>query len=158
MIRLSSLVDLDCTIVVSWLNLIDKYFQDLLFESVTQPEADQDDCLKDSPFNGTSHTHLQRRSVFLYLKCAFTLITLKEKCTRQCSCGDVSSCSNKGFTALYEWLQKHLPANILVNDGLYDDNCKNFTKSFLQLYMHEDDMLFEVLLQLTHIPFGYTQQ
>ncbi|XP_071692299.1 uncharacterized protein [Rutidosis leptorrhynchoides] len=154
MIRLSSLVNLDCTMVVSWLNLIDIYFQDLLYKSLIEPEDDEDDCLKDSPFNETSHKHLQRRVVFLYLKCAFTLIGLKERCV----CGDVNACSKKGLTTIYEWVQKQLPGNMLVNVELYDDNCRKFTKSFLQLYMHEDDMLFEVLLQLTYAPFGDTHQ
>nr|XP_043638809.1 uncharacterized protein LOC122609927 [Erigeron canadensis] len=151
MSRLSSLVDLDCIMVVSWLQLINNYFHDLLLESVAQLEADQNDCLKDSPFNGTSYRHLQRRAVFLYLKLTFSLIKSKERCKKQCACGDVNSCSKKGFTALYEWIQKQLPANIIVNFELYDGSCKSFTKSFLQLYMHEDDMLFEVLLLLTYI-------
>ncbi|KAK9053211.1 hypothetical protein SSX86_029843 [Deinandra increscens subsp. villosa] len=158
MIRLSTLISLDCDTVVLWLHLIEKYFQDLLSESVSEPEADQDDCLRDSPFSGTSHRHLQRRVIFLFLKCAFSLIGLKENCKKQCSCGNLNLCSKKGFTALYEWLKRHLPANILNNDELYDDCCKSFTKSFIQLYMHEDDMLFKVLLQLTYTPFEYTQQ
>ncbi|KAJ0726851.1 putative protein Line [Helianthus annuus] len=144
MIRLSSLINLDCATVVSWIHLIEKYFHDLLSESVSELEADQDDCLRDSPFSGTSsHRHLQRRVIFLYVKCAFSLIGLKE----HCSCGNMKSCSKRGFTALYEWLKKHLPANIHHNR---DDCCKRFTKSFIQLYMHEDDMLFQILLQLTY--------
>ncbi|KAI3713068.1 hypothetical protein L1987_71639 [Smallanthus sonchifolius] len=158
MIRLSCLINLDCVTVGSWLHFIAKYFQDLLSESVSEPEADQNDCLKDSPFNGTSQRHLQRRVIFIYLKCAFSLIGLKVKCKKQCSCGNMNSCSKKGFTAIFEWLKKHLPANILDNNELYDDCCKSFTKSFIQLYMHEDDMLFKILLQLTHTPFGYAQQ
>lgn len=158
MIRLSSIVNLDCEKTVSWLHLIYKNFNELLFESVTQPDADQDDCLKDSPFKATSRRHLQRRVVFVYLMCAYSLTGLKEKCKKQCLCGDVNSCSKKGFTALYEWLETQVPANIRVNSELYDYSCKSFTKSFLQLYMHEDDLLFEVLLQLTYTPFGYAQQ
>ncbi|PWA50358.1 hypothetical protein CTI12_AA296710 [Artemisia annua] len=150
MIRLSPRVDIHCTTAVSWLNLIRKYFKDLLFESVNQPDADQDDCLKDSPFNITSHQHLQRRVVFLYLRCAFSLIGLTERHKKQGLCGDVTSWSKEGFTALYEWLEKQLPENILMNSDLYDESCKSFTKSFIQLYMHEDDILFEVLLQLTN--------
>ncbi|KAL8200600.1 hypothetical protein R6Q57_011939 [Mikania cordata] len=158
MIRLSSLINLDCDTVVSWLHLIETYFQDLLSESISEPEADQDDCLKDSPFNTTSHRYLQRRVIFLYLNCAFSLIGLKENCKKQCSCGNMNSCSKKGFTGLYEWLKTHLPANILDKNELYDDCCKSFTKSFIQLYMHEDDMLFKILLQLTSTPFECTQQ
>ncbi|XP_024974917.1 uncharacterized protein LOC112513026, partial [Cynara cardunculus var. scolymus] len=167
MIRLSSLVHLDCKMIISWLHLIDKYFQDPLFESVTQPQADQDDCLQDSPFlpsfddveyNDGSHRHLKRRVVFLYLKCAFGLIRLKERPKMQCLCGDVNSCSKKGFAAVYEWLEKQLPADTFSKSELYNDRCKRFTKSFLQLYMHEDDMLFEVLLQLANMPFGCEQR
>ena len=65
MIRLCLRDDLKSTTAVSWLHLIRRYFEDLLFESVNQPDADQDDCLKDSPFNLTSHQHLQRRVVFV---------------------------------------------------------------------------------------------
>ncbi|KAK1428946.1 hypothetical protein QVD17_17786 [Tagetes erecta] len=158
MIRLSSLINLDCVTVVSWLKLIEKYFQDLLSESVSEPMADQDDCLGDSPFNGTSHRHLQRRVIFLYLKCSFSLIGLNEKRKKQCSCGNMNSCSQKGLITLYEWIKKHLPGNILDKHELYDDCCKSFTKSFIQLYMHEDDMLFKILLQLTYTPFEDTQQ
>ncbi|KAM0058019.1 putative protein Line [Helianthus debilis subsp. tardiflorus] len=157
MIRLSSLINLNCATVVSWLHLIEKYFHDLLSESVSEPEADQYDCLRDSPFSGTSHRHLQRRVIFLYVKCAFSLTGLKEHCKKQCSCGNMKSCSKRGFTALYEWLKKHLPANIHHNRELYDDCCKRFTKSFIQLYMHEDDMLFQILLQLTYAPYEYAQ-
>ncbi|XP_076929057.1 uncharacterized protein LOC143593255 [Bidens hawaiensis] len=64
MIRLSYLVKLDCEITVSWLHVIEKYFHNLLSEPVTEPESDQDDCLKDSPFNKTSYRHLQRRVFF----------------------------------------------------------------------------------------------
>lgn len=155
MIRLSYLVKLDCETAVSWLHVIEKHFQDLLFEPVTEPESDQDDCLKDSPFNETSYRHLQRRVIFLYLKCAFSLIGLKDKCEKQCSCGNMNSCSKYGFTALYEWVKKHLPTNILDNHESYDERCKSFTKSFIRLYMHEDDMLFKVLLQLTYAPLEH---
>ncbi|XP_076909378.1 uncharacterized protein LOC143566609 [Bidens hawaiensis] len=156
MIRLSY-AKLDCETAVSWLHIIEKYFQDLLSEPVTEPESDQDDCLKDSPFNETSYRHLQRRVIFIYLKCAFSLIGLKDKREKQCSCGNMNSCSQSGFTALYEWVKKHLSVNILDNHELYDERCKSFTKSFIRLYMHEDDMLFKVLLQLTYAPFGHTQ-
>nr|GEU70234.1 hypothetical protein [Tanacetum cinerariifolium] len=150
MIRLSPRDNLECTMAVSWLHLIEKYFQDLLFDSVDQTDADQEDCLKDSPFNVTSHRHLQRRVVFLYLRCAFSLIRLPESRKKEGLCGDVTSWSNEGFIALYEWLKKQLPENIPVNHELHDDSCKSFTKSFIQLYLHEDDILFQVLLQLTY--------
>ncbi|KAJ9564093.1 hypothetical protein OSB04_000059 [Centaurea solstitialis] len=204
MIKLSSLIHLDCKTIVSWLHLIDKYFQDPLFESIMQPHSDEDDCLQDSPFlpsldndvehEGGSHRHLKRRVVFLYLKCAFSLIGLKERHEKQCFCGDVKTCSKKGLEAIYEWIEKQLHGDIFVKSELYDDRCKRFTKSFLQLYMHEvvlifcklasklasyiyrctglvwsayrqdwmganeDDMLFEVLLQLTDMQFGCKQR
>ncbi|CAH1420093.1 unnamed protein product [Lactuca virosa] len=134
MMRLSSIIKLDCEMIVSWLNLIEKHFQDLLFESLNQSDTNQDDCLKDSPFlldETCHHQHLQRRVVFLYLKCSFHLIRLQE---------------TKGFIAIHEWLKKHLV------------KCSQFAESFLQLYIHEDDMLFEVLLLLTDMPFCNKQQ
>lgn len=123
MMRLSSIIELDCEMIVSWLNLIDKHFQDLLFESLTQSHTNQDDCLKDSPFlldETCHHQHLQRRVVFLYLKCSFHLIRLQE---------------TKGFIAIHEWLKNHLV------------KCNQFAESFVQLYIHE------VVLDLFHFSF-----
>ncbi|KAL4568672.1 hypothetical protein LXL04_024287 [Taraxacum kok-saghyz] len=133
MMRLSSIMDLDCETIISWLNLIDKHFQDLLYESLPQSDVNQDDCLKESPFliNGTCHQHLQRRVVFIYLKFSFLLIRLKER---------------KGFMAIDVWLKKHIV------------NCNQFRESFLRLFIHEDDILFELLLLLTDMPFCYEQQ
>lgn len=158
MIRLSSLINLDCQMIISWLHLINQHFQHLLHESLTQNNTNQDDSLKDSPFlmflddkeKKTSHQHLQRRVVFLYLLCTFHLIKPKEKSINQCVCGDVKkSCSKKGFLAIHDWLKKHIEFDF--------NKSKQFAKSFVQLYIHEDDMLFKVLLLVTNMPNGINE-
>ncbi|KAI3503131.1 hypothetical protein L1887_31567 [Cichorium endivia] len=158
MIRLSSLINLDCQMIISWLHLINQHFQHLLHESLTQPHTNQEDSLKDSPFlmflddkeNKTSHQHLQRRVVFLYLLCTFHLIKPKENSINQCVCGDVKkSCSKKGFLAIQDWLKKHIEFDF--------NKSKQFATSFVQLYIHEDDMLFKVLLLVTNMPNGFNE-
>lgn len=178
MIRLSFHLKLDCSILAAWLHLIHKYFEDLLLEPLTQLESGVDDCLEGSPFlpclsneekKSMSHRHLQRLTIFLFLRCSFSLVSLRGRSKDQCCCGNLSSCMasdqswgskccrKKGLVELYEWLQKHVPAEVLENHELYSERCKSFTKSFLQLYVHEDDLLFEVLLQLSYMPLNSDQ-
>ncbi|KAK2981028.1 hypothetical protein RJ640_012187 [Escallonia rubra] len=182
MIRLSFQLQLNHTTLSSWLNLIHKYFQDLLLEPITQLEPDQDDCLEGSPFlvgcsvekKSFSSRHLQRLAVFLFLRYSFSLINLRERTEEQYGCANMKSClvldqdwspessREKILFDLFEWLRRHLPANILVDQEKYLERCTSFALSFLQLYMQEvvymlpvklDDMLFEVLLQLFSLPF-----
>ncbi|KAK2997855.1 hypothetical protein RJ639_025971, partial [Escallonia herrerae] len=173
MIRLSFQLQLNRTTLSSWLNLIHKYFQDLLLEPITQIEPDQDDCLEGSPFlvgcsgekKSFSSRHLQRLAVFLFLRCSFRLINLRERTEEQYGCANMKSClvldlnwapevsREKILFDLFEWLRRHLPANILVDQEKFSERCTSFALSFLQLYMKEDDMLFEVLLQLFSLPF-----
>ncbi|KAK2998945.1 hypothetical protein RJ639_024593, partial [Escallonia herrerae] len=157
MIRLSFQLQLNPTTLSSWLNLIHKYFQDLLLEPITQIEPDQDDCLEGSPFlvgysgekKSFSSRHLQRLAVFLFLRCSFRLINLRERTEEQYECANMKSClvldrnwapegsREKILFDLFEWLGRHLPANILVDQEKFSERCTSFALSFLQLYMKE---------------------
>ncbi|CAL8159480.1 unnamed protein product [Prunus armeniaca] len=49
-------------------------------------------------------------------------------------------------------LEGHLPANLTVDHEMYFVECVDFAKSFIQLYIKEDDELFKVLLHLPCVP------
>ncbi|XP_024932465.3 uncharacterized protein LOC107424715 isoform X1 [Ziziphus jujuba] len=175
MIRLSFRTSLDCSILVSWLGLMHAYFSEYLQQSMTSLKAVQGDCLEGSPFllsvsdtevNNLCSHHVQRLAVFLFLRCSLGLISLKSDNDEKCACASQNLClpseSNvnleccgrkKGILELYNWLQGHLPVSIFVDHNIYLQKCIDFALSFLQLYMHEDDLLFKVLLQLFCVPF-----
>ncbi|KAF8406367.1 hypothetical protein HHK36_008454 [Tetracentron sinense] len=162
------------------LKLLWKYFQDLLCQPIIERQAGLDDCLQGSPFlasvadgevHSTCSQHLQRQAVFLLLKCSLSLINTSKETDGTCACAtsnlfltcdlasDLNCCSRKeGFSELSEWLQGHLPLGKFVDYGIYLEKCSNFALSFLQLYMHEDDFLFGVLLQLLSLPIPAEQQ
>ncbi|KAK3223048.1 hypothetical protein Dsin_010073 [Dipteronia sinensis] len=175
MIRLSFQSRLDCCITVSWLQLLHNYFQELLWQPIAQVESAGDDCLEGSPFlmsvsNGEIRNihphHVQRQAVFLLLRCSFILTSQKENTNKHCACATVDSCltidsisdfdncgQKRGLLELYQWIQGHLPIDTFLEYEMYIEKCINFSLSFLQLFMHEDDLLFKVLLQLLIIPF-----
>ncbi|XP_044470163.1 uncharacterized protein LOC123199303 isoform X2 [Mangifera indica] len=180
MIRLSFHARLDDCMILSWLHLLHNYFKELLQQPITEVESVQDDCLEGSPFlmsvtdgelyNMGSH-HLQRQAVFLFLRCSFTLVSLKEDTKKHCACSAADSCltfdansdldccgRKKGLLELYKWLQRHLPIDKIVDYEIYMEKCINFSLSFLQLYMHEDDELLRMLLQLLDIPVCGTKR
>ncbi|KAK0603988.1 hypothetical protein LWI29_010922 [Acer saccharum] len=175
MIRLSFQSRLDCCITVSWLQLLHNYFQELLWQPIAQVESAGDDCLEGSPFvmsvsNGEIRNihphHVQRQAVFLLIRCSFILTSLREDTNKHCACATADSCltfdsisdldncgQKRGLLELYQWIQGHLPIDTFLEYEMYMEKCINFSLSFLQLYMHEDDLLFKVLLQLLIIPF-----
>ncbi|KAL8473636.1 hypothetical protein ACS0TY_029799 [Phlomoides rotata] len=176
MVKLSSRSHIEQSISVTWMHLIHKYFEDLLVLPITGGKYGHDDFLEDSPFSSSifhlekqtmPSRHLQRLTIFLFLKCSLKLVSTKgssgqpqcayEKLKPYCSTNlklDSECCSNSNtLIELHEWLQSHVPADILLNDELYSERCMRFTLSFLQLFMDEDDILFKMLLQLFHVPF-----
>ncbi|XP_050388209.1 uncharacterized protein LOC126805192 isoform X2 [Argentina anserina] len=177
MIRLIVQTFPESTMLVSWLQLIHHYFEELLRQPIS---CSQEDCLEGSPFlfnvsdsevNCLSSHHLQRQAVFLFLKCTFSLINSKGGTNRKCACAswnislfndsnaELLCCERKkGLLELYNWLRGHLPTDMLVDHETYIKNCADFSKSFLQLYIKEDDVLFEVLLQLLSVPFSADKQ
>ncbi|GER35691.1 pentatricopeptide (PPR) repeat-containing protein [Striga asiatica] len=151
MVKLSSNTLIEQTVHVKWIDLLSNHFQDLLLQPISRGESVQVDFLEGSPFctsivdndsQNVPSCHLQRLTVFLFLKRSLSQNVDSECCTE-----------NMGLAKLYEWLRTQIPHDILVNDELYFDRCVRFTLSFLQLFMHEDDILFQMLLQLFRVPF-----
>lgn len=158
MIRLSSQTRPDCCILISWLHLLHNYFEDLLQHLITTPGYFQDDSLEGSPFllsisDGEIHNlclpHLQRKVVFLFLRCALLLMNKKDT-EKHCSCETENACftcdsisnsdllcRNKGLSELYEWLQRHCPMDGTVDYDTCMEKSTKFSLSFLQLYMSE---------------------
>lgn len=179
MVRLSFQTRLECSTLVSWLQLLHTYFQEVLQQPITQPESCQDDCLEGSPFllsvsdgeiNSLHSHHIQRQAVLLFLRLSFSLIS-QENTDKQCVCITPNSCSTyksnldlecccrkKGLLELYKWFQGNLPTEMFLNHELYFERCVKFASSFLLLFMHEDDILFKMLLQLLGVPFCTEQQ
>lgn len=179
MIRLSFQIPLDYLVLVSWLQLLHDYFQELLCQSLSEVE-DGDDSLEDSPFMfsisdgevyGVHSRHLQRQAIFLFLRCSFSLINPRKETGMHCHSSTVKSslgfdsisdlsCNDrqKGLVELYTWLSEHLHIDMLVDYETYMEKCINFSFSFLKLYMHEDDVLFKLLLQLLSVQAFQEQQ
>ncbi|XP_026394383.1 uncharacterized protein LOC113289360 [Papaver somniferum] len=175
MVRLSSLIQWECSTLIMWLQLLREYCGDLLHQSISGRQIGQSDSLEGSPFQtdvvcGKVHKictpHLQRQAIFLFLRCSFNLISLSKETDVKCSCPSSNFClthemqyaqkccnKKKGWSALSEWLQRHVSTEIIMDGGIYLDKCRTFALSFLRLFIDEDDFLFEVLLQLWSIPF-----
>ncbi|KAK6129055.1 hypothetical protein DH2020_037216 [Rehmannia glutinosa] len=135
MIKLSSSSHVDQTIHVTWMHLVCKYFEDLLLQ----------------PISGCSLNLVSMKGSPDEPQRAYE--NLKHNCTNDLNLDSECRSESLGLIKLHEWLQAHVPADILVNDELYFDRCVRFTLSFLQLFTHEDDILFEMLLQLFRVPF-----
>ncbi|KAL6551693.1 hypothetical protein OROGR_007847 [Orobanche gracilis] len=170
MVKLSSNIHIEQTIHMTWMDLVQKYFEDLLLQPISI--SDEDGFLEGSPFctsishpgkQNMSSRHLQRLAILLFLKCSLSSTgmkgssgvyeSLKLNCTADLNLNLDCRSESVGLMKLHEWLQTHVDADILANDGLYFDRCVEFSLSFLQLFMHEDDILFEMLLQLFRVPF-----
>lgn len=156
MLRLSYQTRLGCSTLLSWLQLLQDYFEELLWKPITEFESGQDQCLEGSPFlslsnrvHGMPSLHLQRQTVLLFLRCCFSLISLTGETSKQCVCAtlnscltfdlvtDLDCCRKKGLLELYKWLQGHLPTNMFVDRKMYLERCIGFALSFLRLFMHE---------------------
>ncbi|XP_074308742.1 uncharacterized protein LOC141643468 isoform X1 [Silene latifolia] len=170
MIRLSFHMQLDRSISLLWLQLLHEYFQDLLSTPLSVLPSNQDDSLEDSPFLLSlydqevchlSSCHLQRQTVFLFIRCCLSLIdprnsshlTVGGKRTSSLFDNDSNTSDNyfvrkKGLLEFYGWLQEKAPLAICSENQMHLAKCIKFISSFVRLYMHEDDMLFEVLLQM----------
>ncbi|CAN4082847.1 unnamed protein product [Withania somnifera] len=173
MIRLSNQIHWDHSIVISWLDLIHTYFQDVLSQPMEGQEFGLDKYLEGSPFGvmsfdmgkkKVSSKHLQRLSIFLFLKCSFCLLNLKETTDQLYELKNLKSCSSfdmnpkccsrrKALLEIHEWLRELLPSDCFIDHDMYLEKCMDFVSSFLQLYMQEDDILFEMLLQMLCLPF-----
>ncbi|KAG8474669.1 hypothetical protein CXB51_031178 [Gossypium anomalum] len=179
MIRLSLQIPLDFLVLVSWLQLLHRYFEDLLYQPLTDV-MNQDDSLEDSPFmlsnfDGEVHSmhsrHLQRQAIFLFLRCSFSLINLGKATRKHYSSATVKSSIDvdaiseqscygreKGLLELYAWLSGHVLVDKLVAHEMYREKSINFSFSLLKLYTHEDDILFKFLLELLSLQACEEQQ
>ena len=76
--------------------------------------------------------HLQRQAVFLFLRCSFSLISLREEIREQCAYAATNSCvtfhlnsnlecysQKKGLSELYEQLEGHIPKCLVVDREMY---------------------------------------
>lgn len=162
MIRLSYQIPLDFLVVVSWLQLLHSYFEDHLYQPLTDV-MNQDDSLEDSPFrlsnfDGEVHSmhsrHLQRQAIFLFLRCSFSLINPGKATRKHYSSATVKSSIDfdaiskqscygreKGLLELYAWLSGHVSVDNLVAHEMYREKSINFSFSLLKLYMHEVSLL-----------------
>ncbi|KZV47515.1 hypothetical protein F511_14587 [Dorcoceras hygrometricum] len=159
----------------TWIHLIHKYFDDLLLQPLSGGKPDENSSVEDSPFCSSisepgklymMSRHLQRLAIFIFLKFSLNLVSSKENSNKQCTHENLKLClisdtsldseqcaKCQGLSELQKWLQGHLPADVFLQNKLPSDQCVRFTQSFLQLYMHEDDILFEMLLQFFRLPF-----
>ncbi|XP_039000015.1 uncharacterized protein LOC120125722 isoform X2 [Hibiscus syriacus] len=149
MIRLSFQIPLDGLVLVSWLQLLHFYFEDLLCHPSTESE-NQDDCLEGSPFmlsysDGEVHDmqsgHLQRQAVYLFLRCSSRLINPAKDTSKHYPSYAISELScygrEKGLSDLHSWLSRHVPVDELVPHETYWEKSINFSSSLLKLYIHE---------------------
>ncbi|EPS63044.1 hypothetical protein M569_11743, partial [Genlisea aurea] len=159
MAKLSSR-DLELAIFITWIDLLQKNFEHVLLEPIHGVRFTEDGALEGSPFGSSLSTpgkqnvpsrHLQRLSVFLFLKFSLAL-------ARSDGDSDSSSSGKDVSEKLHEWLlaQAPPPADIYVKGELSSKQCLQFSLSFLRLFMPEDDILFEVLLVLLRVQFHRT--
>ncbi|KAL8044405.1 hypothetical protein ABFX02_08G044200 [Erythranthe guttata] len=164
MVKLCSNINIEKTMPVTFIHLIHKYFEDLLSQPICGVKLDRAGFMEGSPFctsisdpekQTMLHSHLQRLAIFLFLKCSLSFASMKKESPDEAQITHNSeNCSTStGFIKLHEWLKVHFLADILANDEPYFERCVRFSLSFLQLFMHEDDILFDMLLQLFHVPF-----
>ncbi|KAJ0963400.1 hypothetical protein J5N97_028522 [Dioscorea zingiberensis] len=175
MIRLSCHIHWQRHHALLWIELLKKYFEDLAYKSISGYKIGHEDCLEGSPFlasitdgenvDNLCTSHLQRQAIFLLFKCFFTVAYINEERGQKCSCSieafsiacKLQVCSDQccllGLLELFEWLKK---CAYLGKSGDYDNYSRSFSPfalSFLQLFIEEDDMLFEMLLQLSDAKF-----
>ncbi|XP_042508358.1 uncharacterized protein LOC122084296 isoform X3 [Macadamia integrifolia] len=175
MIRLSFQINWEYSTLVLWLELLHTYFEDLILLPISARDALFDDCVEGSPFMASvpnvdiyriSTRHLQRQAIFLFLKCSLNLISFGQETEKECAWPISNYCltfesqpdlesfyRKKGLSELSEWLNVHLPLEAYKSYPMYLEKCNIFAISFLQLYIDEDDLLFEVLLQLLTLRF-----
>lgn len=179
MIRISDyFLQKPCTFV-PWLDLLWKHATDLLGYSLPERKI-HEIPLAGSPFwtslyhcnkDSTIYkSHLQSRAVYLLFKCSLNLIKNDLKGPKGvCSFDDshlaseykrtasqlnlkVESGGQRAVAVLKDWLLRQISCVSDFTDDVFINRCNKFTSAFLQLFMDEDDLMFEMLLQLLNIP------
>lgn len=142
MIRLTDKSNIKCTILLSWLQYLQRDSQGFLQHTLTKFKPVQDNCLEGSPFfvslsdreiNETHSNHLQRLSVFLFLRCSFTLIYSSRHNGKQCE----FDCRKKGMAEMFKWIVRQIPGIICSDHRIYSKKSVEFSASFVRLFMHE---------------------
>ncbi|KAL0343616.1 UNVERIFIED_CONTAM: hypothetical protein Sangu_1249000, partial [Sesamum angustifolium] len=153
MVKLSSNIHIEQTVLMTWVHLVHKYFEDILMQPISGVKLDQDGLLDGSPFcTSISDPGKQIvKEVLVNRKCVCE--NLKHYWTGKLNLDSQCCSRSKGLVELHKWLQAHIPVDVSANDEFYFERCARFTFSFLRLFMHEDDILFEMLLQLFRLPF-----
>ncbi|KAF8081266.1 hypothetical protein N665_0896s0006 [Sinapis alba] len=157
MIRLTYQSNIKRTILLSWLQYLQHHYQGFLHHTLTRHKPVQDNCLEGSPFfvslsdsdvNETHSSHLQRLSVLLFLRCSLTLLYSSRHTDKDCE----FDCRKKGMEGMFKWIEQQVPGDTFLDHGTYSKKSVDFSTSLVQLFMHEDDLLFKVLLQLLSVP------
>ncbi|WZZ26813.1 hypothetical protein YC2023_010214 [Brassica napus] len=63
-------------------------------------------------------------------------------------------CRKKGMEGVFKWIEQQVPGDTFLDHGTYSKKSVDFSTCFIQLFMHEDDLLFKVLLQLLSVPLA----
>lgn len=154
MVRTSSFIIQEYPTLVLWLQLLHKYFSDVLALPLSQSKDGLEDSLESSPFlmsisQGTRAVslHIWRRVLFLLFKWSINLISLSNNSCVNCMCTTASPSSNcvqmngknctLGLSILDDWVQRHFPLEQFSKYESYLMQCRDFAASFLQLFMHE---------------------
>lgn len=142
MIRLTYQSNIKCTILLSWLQYLQRHPQGFLQHTLTRFKPVQDNCLEGSPFfvslsdkevNETHSNHLQRLSVFLFLRCSFTLLYSSRHTDKECE----FECRKKGMEEMFKWIERQIPGDTFSGHRTYTKKSVDFSTSFVRLFMHE---------------------
>lgn len=142
MIRLTYQSNIKCSILLSWLQYLQHHFQRFLQHTLNRNKPVQDNCLEGSPFfvslsdrdvNETHSNHLQRLSVFLFLRCSLTLLYTSRHADKDCE----FDCRKKGMEGVFKWIEQQVPGDTFLDHGTYSKKSVDFSTCFIQLFMHE---------------------
>lgn len=102
----------------------------------------EDNCLEGSPFfvslsdsevNETHSNHLQRLSVFLFLRCSFPLLYSSRHIDNLCE----FDCRKKGMAEMFNWIEGQIPGDTFSDHRHSVKKSVEFSTSFIRLFMHE---------------------
>ncbi|XP_078430559.1 uncharacterized protein LOC144702403 isoform X2 [Wolffia australiana] len=136
--------------------LIRKHFKDILLNPIMNAGGFSLVSMEGSPFqssisrqenSGTMYTtHLHRQTLFLFIKCCYSSFRCRDEVSQN------RELRFSGFSELSTWLQGHIPLTNNSEGHFYLTSCTRFSLSFLELFMDEDDLLFDMLLLLLDTP------
>lgn len=154
MIRLTYQSNIKCNILLSWMQYLQHHSLGFPQDTLIRFKPVQDNCLEGSPFfvslshrevNETHSNHLQRLSVFLFLRCSFTLLYSSRHTDKHCEL----DCRKKGMEEMSKWIEQQIPGDTFSDHRTYTTTSVNFSTSFVRLFIHE------VLIYLLYLPFVF---